>query len=242
MTNIADEAGAGRSPVPPSGDAIPVSGRPQSGGRSPLELFDRYAREARLAPATVRRWRAVMAKAQEECPRMADITPEWCEGWKQRLVESGLSPRTVENVHLAGLRALCRWAVANGEIVTNPMDGITISVTRSEPTRFKGFLDTEVQTILSATLEPAPATFRPRHSAARRWIPWLATYTGARIREIAVLRNEDVIQSNGIWVVRFAGDDGYRRVSRFRVVPLHPHLVEQGFPDFVKESGVGPMF
>ena len=108
--------------------------------------------------------------------------------------------------------------------------------------RQRGFTGAEVRTILSATLEPAPTSLLKHHTAARRWIPWLCAYTGARVTEIARLRGRDIRLSNGIWLAFFVGEELRYRIVRRRVVPLHPHLIEQGFPDFVEKRGDGPLF
>jgi len=38
-------------------------------------------------------------------------------------------------------------------------------------------------------------------SAARRWVPWLSAYTGARVGEITQLRKQDVIKRDGIHAI-----------------------------------------
>lgn len=233
---------AGQILNPASDNPASVRHGPQPGQASPLEVFDRYARESQLSPATVQKWRPVAAKVQGECPRMTDITREWCIGWKDRLIESGLNDRTINNTYLGCIRSLCRWAVANCEMATNPMDGITITVSQPKRLRPKGFHDAEAKTILSATLEPAPASLAPHHAAVRRWIPWLCAYLGARISEVSQLRGSDVQQMDDMWVVSIGPDDRRTRRNRARYIPIHPHLIDQGFLDFVKKAGAGPLF
>jgi hypothetical protein len=48
----------------------------------------------------------------------------------------------------------------------------------------RGFNDKEANIILSATLAPSSWLMSPENVAARRWIPWLCAYTGARVNEM----------------------------------------------------------
>lgn len=88
-----------------------------------------------------------------------------------------------------------------------------------------------------------PATQEhPKTEAAKRWAPWFCAYTGARISEMTQLRREDVTTKDGIHYLRITSDAGSVKTGQYRDVPLHPHLIELGFLDFVKGSGAGPLF
>jgi integrase len=78
--------------------------------------------------------------------------------------------------------------------------------------------------------------------AARRWVSWLCAYTGARPGEITQLRGADVVQQDGIWALRITPEAGTVKGRESRTVPLHEHLIEQGFLKFVDQSGPGPLF
>ncbi len=69
-----------------------------------------------------------------------------------------------------------------------------------------------------------------------------AAYTGARMGEICQLRGTDVAERDGIWSIKITPEAGSTKTGTARVVPIHAHLVEQGFLDFVKASGKGPLF
>ena len=62
---------------------------------------------------------------------------------------------------------------------------------------------------------------------AAYWLPILALYTGARLRELGQLRGEDVRQENGVTYIAI-GDagDGQRvkNASSRRSVPLHSNI------------------
>ena len=233
---------ADRFPAFSAPNSVTVTKSAASDKSSPIEVFERYANEAKIKPTTVKRWRPIVMKVQNENPRLSDITPDWAVGWKNRLVESGLDNNTIRDAYLAAMRTVCNWAVANKELPHNPFAGITIKGTKKGRKRQKGFLDTEAQTILKATLEPVPKGFSPEHAAARRWVPWLCAYLGARVGEIGQLRGEDIKQEDGVWLAWITPDAGSTKNESARHIALHPHLVEQGFIDFVRRRGKGPLF
>lgn len=209
---------------------------------SPLDVFDRYAKESSVGFATIKRWRPIVAKVQKENPRLSDITPEWCIKWKDRLVARGLDNTTIREAYLASMRTLCNWAVSNRVIASNPFKDVTIKASKKGKIRQKGFYDSEADKILAASLVPVPKSFSPQHAAARRWVPWLCAYLGARVGEIGQLRGIDIKEEDGVWLVWITPDAGSTKDECARYVALHPHLIEQGFLKFVKGSGGGPLF
>ena len=56
------------------------------------------------------------------------------------------------------------------------------------------------------------------------------------------LRGADVIERDGIHGLRITPEAGTVKNKKTRVVPVHDHLIEQGFLQFVKKQGAGPMF
>ena len=78
--------------------------------------------------------------------------------------------------------------------------------------------------------------------AARRWAPWLCAYSGARVGEITQLRGIDVIERDGTHALRITPEAGTVKSRKPRVVPLHEHLIEQGFLEFAANHGDGPLF
>ena len=56
------------------------------------------------------------------------------------------------------------------------------------------------------------------------------------------LRGADVIERDGIHGLRITPEAGTVKNKKTRVVPIHDHLIEQGFLEFVKKHGAGPMF
>lgn len=153
-----------------------------------------------------------------------------------------ISARTVMDNDLAGLKTVFEWGVTNRRIPSNPAKGINIKVGKAPKLRSKGFTDEEAEAILRAASSLPPSNDLPQTRAAKRWVPWLCAYTGARVGEVAQLRKEDVRKEGGQWVIHISPEAGTVKTNEARSVPLHDHLVEQGFVDFVKHAPVGHLF
>lgn len=134
------------------------------------------------------------------------------------------------------------WAVANGRLDTNPAVGVVVTVPDKPQLRDRDFTDCEARMILRASFGPHDARLSREHAAARRWIPWLCAYGGAGVNEMTQLRGRDVRRDGAAWVIRITPEAGSVKTGRWRDVPLHPHLVEQGFVDFVLGCGSGALF
>jgi integrase len=104
----------------------------------------------------------------------------------------------------------------------------------------RGFTDDEARLILADAL--ALVGTSGHAAAAKRWIPWLLAYTGASAGEVVRLSREDVVQIDGIWAIKLKADASSVKGAKGRAVPLHLHLIEQGFVDFVQAQADGPLF
>lgn len=153
-----------------------------------------------------------------------------------------ISAKTVKDSDLAGLKTVLGWAVANRKLSTNPAAGITIKIGKAPKLRSKGFTDTEAKSILTAASAITLPTRRAPTEAAKRWVPWLCCYTGARVGEMAQLRKQDVRREGDLWVITITPEAGTVKTNEAREVVLHPHLVEQGFSGFVSTSPDGHLF
>ncbi|WP_420967903.1 tyrosine-type recombinase/integrase [Bradyrhizobium sp. B120] len=155
-----------------------------------------------------------------------------------------ISAKTVKDSDLAGLKAIFRWAVSNRKLPSNPAANVTISRGSRQRLRSPGFTDQEAMAILARAVDYRAGDGRESEKtvAAKRWLPWLAAYTGARIGELAQLREQDVFRDQKIWCLRITPEAGTVKTNDARIVPIHPHLVEQGFIDFVNECADGLLF
>lgn len=153
------------------------------------------------------------------------------------------SPKTVKDSDLSALKTLFNWAVMNRKLPTNPAAGLTIKVGRRAQVRPKGFIEAEAHAILSAALGYVPGPREHmRTAAAKRWIPWLCAFSGARVGEMAQLRRQDVRPVGDLWVIRVTPEAGTVKTNQAREIVLHPQLIELGFPEFVKASTEGHLF
>jgi integrase len=150
-----------------------------------------------------------------------------------------ISGKTVKDSDLAGLKTLFGWAVSNRKLTANPVTGITIKLGKPQKLRSKGLTEDEAKAILQAALK---VTGEGRTDAARRWVPWLAAYTGARVGELAQLRKQDVTKDGEHWTIRLTPEAGTIKTNEARTVVLHTHLVELGFPAFVEVAPAGHLF
>jgi integrase len=162
---------------------------------------------------------------------------------KDKRLADGCAAKTVKDCDLSALKSVFGWAERNHVLSTNPAKGVTLKVGKKPRQRPKGFTDEEACTVLAAALGYVAAPEEhSKTSAAKRWGPWLCAYTGARIGEIVQLRRQDVRREGQHWIITITPDAGPVKNKELREVPLHPHLVELGFPAFVEAEPEGYLF
>ena len=166
-------------------------------------------------------------------PTLASINPR---------TKKPVSAKTVKDSDLAGLKTVFGWAVMNRKMASNPAAGITIKVGKVARLRSKGFSDEEASAILRACDALQPGREATQTFAAKRWVPWLCAYTGARVGEIAQLRKEDVRKSGELWIITITPEAGTVKTNEAREVVLHEHVVAIGFPEFVAKAPAGHLF
>ncbi|MDP4005889.1 hypothetical protein [Methylobacterium sp. NEAU K] len=113
-------------------------------------MFAGYASEAKLAPATVKRWTGVLTALEDAVGTddLVRITREALIAWKSELLASGRDPRTVRDAYVAAVNAVMNWAVANARLPANPAAGVVVAVPDKPKTRDREFTDAEAATIL----------------------------------------------------------------------------------------------
>lgn len=212
------------------------------------ELFDalpRRTQKAGKARLPERKWRSVIKSLTSFLghSRAERVTRKDALRWKDRLLDE-FSPKTVRDFYIATARSAFTWAVDNDLISANPFAGVKVRLTKPVLHREKGFTDHEAVAILGAAFAYRPASKREHGEtvAAKRWIPILAAYTGARIGELAQLRAEDIKDREGIHFIRITPAAGTVKSGLYRDVPLHPHLVDLGFVKFARLVKHGPLF
>jgi hypothetical protein len=60
--------------------------------------------------------------------------------------------------------------------------------------------------------------------------------------EMIQVRKQDIRHEKGDWIVRLTPDAGTLKTNKYRDVPIHQHLIELGFIEFVNTCRDGPLF
>jgi integrase len=219
----------------------PKSQRPAT-GLSPRELFDAWVKARQPAPGTIESWSTVFNALTQDFPdrHASAIKPEEAQGWLDRQAIEGRGAGTVRKTWLGATKAVYRWGVRRKLVPHNPFAEAIVDVPRRKQHRPKWFHTHEWRTILNAANAISDTT-NP-DSAARRWVPWLLAYSGARPAEITQLRGVDVERMEGIWTLNLTPAAGTIKGGLARRVPLHSHVVQQGFLEFVRGRGEAPLF
>lgn len=212
-------------------------------GHGPWQLFELWVSAVKPAPATVNRWRGVfMQLGTEFAGRSAgSVTPEEAQAWTDTLTTTERSAATVRDVWVVAARTVFAWAVKRKYTKQNPFKTAHVSVPRKKTSRpYKAFNTEEIEIILRAARTVTDTD--TASNMARRWVPWLCAYTGARVGEIMQLRGLDVVEQDSVQVIAITPQAGTVKTGMGRAVPLHEHLLEQGFLDFVASRRKGPLF
>jgi integrase len=212
-------------------------------GETPWQLFERWAGEKKPSPSTIESWRPVFRAMGEHFKERsaASITTDEAQQWIRSLVTGGRSAQTVRKTWITASKTVFGWAATNKLLRTNPFKEVTVTVPRKVRLReTQAFMPEEWRIILKAAL--AVRDTSKSFEAAKRWVPWLCAYTGARPGEITQLRKSDVIERSGNHAIRITPEAGTVKTGKTRVVPLHEHLVAQGFLKFVRSHDDGPLF
>ena len=213
------------------------------GGERPTQLFERWAKEREAAAGTVENWQYFFGKMEEHFKdrSAASITRAEAQRWITGLISPSRQARTVNNTWLNASHTVFGWAAKHKHIPSNPFADVCVTVPKQIKLReTQAFSLEEQQVILKAALGACNAT--TPDEAARRWVPWLCAYSGARVGEITQLRGIDVIERDGAHALRITPEAGTVKNRKTRVVPLHQHLIEQRFLDFAAKHGDGPLF
>lgn len=213
------------------------------------DIFEGYRKELQAAGKArnaEHRWKPIVNDLVDFLghDRAARVTRGDALRWKDKLLADDLAPKTVRDMYVATARAAFGWGLANELVAINPFASIKVIVPRKVLGRERGYNDAEAIAVLKAARAYATDSAQelPQTVAAKRWAPFLAAYTGARITEITQLRAEDVKAKDGIDYVRITPEAGTVKSGLYRDVPLHPHLIELGFLDYVKSVGTGALF
>jgi len=230
----------------------------EAGRRSPLAEDVWRSGEPHWSFATQRKYRHALDDFLAQLPSygvrrtrgdwdLAKVTTDHVRAWRDSLLarlKDEASPRTIQREYLGSLKAIFSYAVRSERLSGNPAKGIYVEAAWGKKAAdMRGFFDEEARAILRATFSTPPPRLSVHHAAARRWVPWVCAYTGARVNEITQLRGQDVVLREGRWCILITPDAGGQKMGAKRLVPLHEHLIEQGFVEFAQSFGPAqPLF
>jgi integrase len=136
------------------------------------------------------------------------------------------------------VKTLLNFAEAEKKIRPNPASEVSFQAKRRQ--KQLGYDDADAAKIL--------LTARGETEPHRRWVPWIAAFSGARLEEICGANVADVYQFAGIWCLDIRLDNrgehgSLKNLGSERKVPLHPAVIEEGFQKYVaKLPNNGPLF
>lgn len=213
------------------------------------ELFEAYVAERRPAASTIKSFRQKITSFVEFLghDNAEKVTPVDIVAWKNELLArdngkgSTLSAKTVNDTYLSIIRTVFSWGYENEQVSANPASRVKVRAPKKVSTRSKALTDQEAKTILRASLCTPTKNLSTERAFAQRWVPWLCAYTGARVNEITQLRAEDFQEIDGVKVLQITPEAGSVKNYEARSVPIHPHLIEQGLWEEVRQK-TGPLF
>ncbi|MCJ2143868.1 DUF6538 domain-containing protein [Methylobacterium sp. E-066] len=256
MTVISDRHRGNTRPTPELqvSDALRTEGTPRPKrekieASTPEQILDGWKRDQTPTEKTfytfsskVRRWTAFLAQrgATFQSASLSDASD-----WKIASLEIR-SAKSVSN-DIFAVKAIYGWAVANGKCPVNPFSGLKqprAAVKGQRRSTKRDFTDEEAARILRAARD---------RTGYRRWVPWIACFTGARISEICQLERADITTSHGMHYFRMTTEQdsegegtetsdtkrirkNLKNLSSKRIIPVHSRLIQEGFLDFVLRS------
>jgi integrase len=179
---------------------------------------------------------------------VAHVTREDVVRWRDSELAAGKAAKTVNN-SLGIVSAFFEWCVGQCLIMTNPATGLKLKVRGHAARQRKAFTPEQIKHVFDGLLHgPDPVS-------AKKWLPTIMLYTGARPEEVAQLRVGDVRQVHAqplrageptlrerTWVFDFSSmDAGQRRKSESsrRLVPVHPRLWDLGLEYLLRVTAIG---
>lgn len=204
-----------------------------------MEAFELYCGQPRIKGGldgpTAKRWRPVIERFIEWIKHrdLARVTPQDAVRWRDYMISQGIAPKAVRDVWLAAPRSVATHMLNALRLEINPFAGIKVEGVKAwKEDDERGFDPEQALTILSATVATPSHLTSAEMRAARRWVPWICAYTGARVNEITSLLPSDVQQILGHWC--FVLRPEITKGKRLRRVPVHKHLRDQKFMAFVE--------
>lgn len=213
---------------------------------------------AKISKAEVRDWKQLLVKypvKATETNAFKGMTIRQIVKANESIGKPVIADRTV-NRYLSSLSAFLSWAIDNGYLERNPVDGLMLKKeARNKTLTFK---TEQLESLFRSpwftgcknadewryVAKPGPVLIRDH----RYWVPLIMLFSGARPGEIGQLAVSDVRQDHGYWIMHITTegdqtDEGksVKTGGSMRVVPVHPELIRLGFIRYheqrVKDGG-----
>jgi integrase len=221
-----------------------------------FELWQQHPDQKTVTPSTLASYSAVfenlkafLVKRHGAEPAVVSLARDDFRAFiDMRSEEDGVSAKTINGSDLAAINAVFNWAVDQDKLEANPADRVKRKVrkgTEAAKNGRKTINDAEARAILKHAFgyrTRASKREDPKLVAAKRWVPWLMAYTGTRVGEVAQLRKSDVAPFDGHPAIAITVEAGTVKSKSKWHIPLHPHLIQQGFLKFVEAAGDGQLF
>jgi integrase len=228
----------------------PPTSEPKADTLTLLELFELWEKDHLAngkSPRTVKDFKQKVQSlirflGHEDALRVTSANiSDWCEDLKH---VQGIGARTVSQKYLSLIKLIYQIGFEKQKVKDNPAKDIKVRYTKPRKNRSSGFTDVEAIAILQATIASGETKGRTTEENRRaiRWLPWICAFTGARITEAAQLRTVDLIEEGGILCLRITPEAGSVKTGNYRIVPLHPQLLDIGLPEMIRSLPPGPIF
>lgn len=142
-----------------------------------------------------------------------------------------LSANTVRNIFMH-LSAMFRVALEDDLVDVHPFDNFKMRKKVQAINEDIPFTDGEISTIFRLPLFHGEPSL---YGELAYWIPIILYYTGARVEEIGQLRRADIVDAFGVPCIKIhmGEEQSVKTAGSVRYVPIHSHILELGFMDFV---------
>ncbi|CAN7342805.1 hypothetical protein LJR009_002871 [Bosea sp. LjRoot9] len=213
-----------------------------------LSLDDAWAEVSKgYSSATCKRFRPILEGLMTSANKsdMRAIAATDVQTWMGAIIEKGaVSRRSFSRNNLAAVKSFFNSLKEAKAVTENPAADVHVVLRKLDKGRkMRGFRDDEAIKILESCLLAPPPKLHKHYADARRWVPWLCAYTGARVNEITQARACDIQFVEKYWCILITPEAGTQKSCDERLVPLHPHLIEQGFLGFAQtKQGEQPLF
>jgi integrase len=200
------------------------------------DLIQAWARETAPVERTTYTWKRIAAKLTRHVG-MDDVTRisrGHILSWKEALLQSGLSRKTVVN-YLTAINTLLGWGERNGKLAMNPARGVTLKTKKKSAIR--GYTDDEARqfcSLLGRSVKLISAGCHGwRASPAPDWKKYAAPLCVMCGRSEVHIRLDHRGEHGGLKL-----DEDSERI-----IPLHGAIIAEGFMDYVRKLPVnGPLF